>query len=422
MKQGFRVMDSDLHTMEPDGLWERYLDEPFKTYAPQLRPRAPTNRRTSRSISVGDLEHRRDVQAAARRGGRRGPAAPRVRPASPLRRGDRARVRRGVARAGDGHRGDRRRRALRHARPAGADARRAGAARWRPRWRAPTTTGRATTARSIAPSGSSSPPRWRFTTRRCAVAEARRAVRELGAVAVIGNPNPINGRHVHDPEFEPLWTAIEELGVPVGFHPTGHVVAPRRHRAPLPRSPQRARDRRRRGATRWSSCSPSRSLAAGGVLERHPRLRCAFLEGTCGWLPWWLWRLDEAWEKFGPGSEVQIRCLPSEYFFRQCYVATDADEKVLAPGGGGDGRRQHRRLDGLSALRRALPGRDQRVRRAGWRGPEDQGEDPVGQLRQAVSAGGGVSARAARTSAISNGTPRRSWCAHHRREDDSWTS
>ena len=57
------------------------------------------------------------------------------------------------------------------------------------------------------------------------------------------------------------------------------------------------------------------SMAAGGVLERHPRLRCAFLEGTCGWLPWYLWRLDEAWEKFGPGSEVQISKLPSEYFF-----------------------------------------------------------------------------------------------------------
>src|SRR5262249_30584357 len=54
-----------------------------------------------------------------------------------------------------------------------------------------------------------------------AIAEAGRAVRELGAVAVIGNPNPINGRHIHDAEFEPLWEAMEELGVPVGFHPTG---------------------------------------------------------------------------------------------------------------------------------------------------------------------------------------------------------
>ena len=36
MKNGFRVMDSDLHTMEPDGLWERYLDEPFKRFAPKF--------------------------------------------------------------------------------------------------------------------------------------------------------------------------------------------------------------------------------------------------------------------------------------------------------------------------------------------------------------------------------------------------
>src|SRR4029453_13077059 len=55
-----------------------------------------------------------------------------------------------------------------------------------------------------------------------AVKEGRRAVRELGAVPVIGNPNPIQGRHVHDPELEPLWAAIEGLGVPVGFPPPGH--------------------------------------------------------------------------------------------------------------------------------------------------------------------------------------------------------
>ena len=36
MKNGFKVMDSDLHTMEPDGLWEKYLDEPFKKFAPRF--------------------------------------------------------------------------------------------------------------------------------------------------------------------------------------------------------------------------------------------------------------------------------------------------------------------------------------------------------------------------------------------------
>jgi hypothetical protein len=28
----------------------------------------------------------------------------------------------------------------------------------------------------------------------------------------------------------------------------------------------------------------------GGILERHPRLRVAFLEGNCGWVPFLMWR------------------------------------------------------------------------------------------------------------------------------------
>ena len=44
-----------------------------------------------------------------------------------------------------------------------------------------------------------------------AVEEARRCVKELGAVAVIGTPNPVNGQHLHDEACEPLWSALEEL-------------------------------------------------------------------------------------------------------------------------------------------------------------------------------------------------------------------
>ncbi len=69
------------------------------------------------------------------------------------------------------------------------------------------------------------------------------------------------------------------------------------------------------------------SLTTGGVMERHPKLRAAFLEGTAGWLPWWLWRLDDQWEKFGPGCERPLSMLPSEYFKRQCYIALDVDEE-----------------------------------------------------------------------------------------------
>jgi predicted TIM-barrel fold metal-dependent hydrolase len=68
-------------------------------------------------------------------------------------------------------------------------------------------------------------------------------------------------------------------------------------------------------------------MTTGGILQRHPKLRCAFLEGTAGWLYWWLWRLDDQWEKFGPGCEHQLTMPPSEYFKRQCYIALDVDEE-----------------------------------------------------------------------------------------------
>ena len=54
MKQGLRVMDSDLHTMEPDGLWEQYLDEPFKAFAPRFA-RASEGPPNQPTIRIGDL-------------------------------------------------------------------------------------------------------------------------------------------------------------------------------------------------------------------------------------------------------------------------------------------------------------------------------------------------------------------------------
>jgi predicted TIM-barrel fold metal-dependent hydrolase len=159
-----------------------------------------------------------------------------------------------------------------------------------------------------------------------AIEEARRCVTELGAVAVIGTPNPVNGQHLHDEACEPLWEALEELDVPIGFHPTGNT------------SLKDDAGRRYVGHANFHPIAHAirnpvelmgaiASFTTGGVLERHPKLRAAFLEGTAGWLYWWLWRLDDQWEKFGPGCERQISLLPSEYFRRQCYIALDVDEE-----------------------------------------------------------------------------------------------
>src|SRR5262245_36284445 len=35
-REGFLVLDSDLHMMEPDDLWARYLDEPYRANPPRF--------------------------------------------------------------------------------------------------------------------------------------------------------------------------------------------------------------------------------------------------------------------------------------------------------------------------------------------------------------------------------------------------
>jgi uncharacterized protein len=325
MKNGFRVMDSDLHTMEPDGLWEQYLEEPFRKFAPRFERRqdqAPNQP----SLHVGDLVIGEFGKRAAAR-------------AAGLELHQRAVQRHphnavAMARGYDAEThlmamdiegidvgvlyGTRGRQVQMHD---GLDPEVAAAlARAHNNWTRDYCT--------------LDPKRLRFAAQlpfhdpALAAREARRAVRELGAVAVIGNPNPINGRHIHDPQFEVLWDTIEELGVPVGFHPTGQSSL----RDDIARRMLDHPNGRLIGSAARNPMElmlAFASLAAGGVLERHPGLRCAFLEGTCGWVPWWLWRLDEAHEKFGPGSDVQLSRKPSEYFHRQCFVATDADEVVL---------------------------------------------------------------------------------------------
>ena len=159
-----------------------------------------------------------------------------------------------------------------------------------------------------------------------AVEEARRCVEQMNAVAVIGTPNPVSGQHLHDDTCEPLWRELERLDVPIGFHPTGNSslkddIGQRYvgHANFFPIAHAIRNPVELMGAIA--------SMTTGGILERHPKLRCAFLEGTAGWLYWWLWRLDDQWEKYGPGCEQQLTMPPSAYFKRQCYVALDVDEE-----------------------------------------------------------------------------------------------
>jgi predicted TIM-barrel fold metal-dependent hydrolase len=157
-----------------------------------------------------------------------------------------------------------------------------------------------------------------------AVDEARRSVRELGAVAVVLSNHPVNGRAWYDPAYEPLWAEAERLGVPVAFH--GIQMAYQEHLG------RRFMDNfvmAHAVAHPLEQMMALGSLLTGGVFERHPHLKAAFLEGSCSWVPWWLWTLDERVEKFGDDERFHLTMRPSEYFQRNCWVSVDPDEDVV---------------------------------------------------------------------------------------------
>jgi uncharacterized protein len=154
-----------------------------------------------------------------------------------------------------------------------------------------------------------------------AVAEARRVVEELGFRAVYLRSNIVNGKTWHDPAYEPLWETLETLEIPVGFHESSGSASRQSGDQFEPNF-----GLRRVYAQPFEQMLGLGSFLGGGVLARHPRLKVAFLEANCSWLPWLLWRLDEGYEREGDVFMPELTIPPSEYFKRQCWVSVEPDE------------------------------------------------------------------------------------------------
>ena len=57
------------------------------------------------------------------------------------------------------------------------------------------------------------------------VAEARRAIRDLGARGVLLYTN-VAGSPLDDPQFEPIFATMAELDLPIWLHPVGTAAMP----------------------------------------------------------------------------------------------------------------------------------------------------------------------------------------------------
>lgn len=164
-----------------------------------------------------------------------------------------------------------------------------------------------------------------------ASAEAERCVRELGAIGVAITSGNVDGKLLCEPYFEPFWNTMQDLDVPLGIHLYGN--APALHADPLQRYLSRPNAELAYPPLNGSfqAMTSITELIMGGVLERFPRLQPMIMEVGSTFLIWLLQRMDEQWETYEPvmTDELQLSIKPSDYFRRQCTIAVESDEVGL---------------------------------------------------------------------------------------------
>ncbi len=138
-------------------------------------------------------------------------------------------------------------------------------------------------------------------------------------------PPGLRERNLDHPDLEPFFAAAQDLDMPLGVHGAPGVHLPKIgvdrftnyiqvHCISFP----------------FDQMLAMTALISGGVLERHPRLRVAFLEAGVGWVPYFIDRMHEHFEKRGDWIENGWKRDPREYVERgQVYVTCEPEEPIL---------------------------------------------------------------------------------------------
>lgn len=158
-----------------------------------------------------------------------------------------------------------------------------------------------------------------------AVRELKHA-RQLALCAVTIRPTPYNHRRLNDPAYDPFWAAAQDLALPISIH--GSFAVGSIQSVASDRYPNRDLFFSHVICHPLEQQMASMDMLCGGILERFPRLRIAFLEAGAGWMLYWLDRLDGHFEKMGRFIPWQ-KTRPSELFIRSCFVAFDPEETTL---------------------------------------------------------------------------------------------
>lgn len=126
----------------------------------------------------------------------------------------------------------------------------------------------------------------------------------------------------NDKHFDPLWSLITEVDLPMTFHVStgrdprgvtglgGAVINYVCHSMP-------------------TVMEPLVHLISSGVFERHPTLKAGSIEGGIGWVPWMLEAMDYSFQAHHMWVRPVMPELPSFYYRRNCFSAFMEDHVTL---------------------------------------------------------------------------------------------
>jgi predicted TIM-barrel fold metal-dependent hydrolase len=122
--------------------------------------------------------------------------------------------------------------------------------------------------------------------------------------------------------MEPFWDAIEESRLPLCFHIGEKPLNP----ALSKRGAMGIYTMNMMGGMRgiWST------LVFGGVFDRNPGLKVAFVESGLQWIPGALQQADMIYESFSTQLRPRAEYTPSHYWFNNCYATFMVDPVSMA--------------------------------------------------------------------------------------------
>ncbi|MFC9535945.1 amidohydrolase family protein [Streptomyces sp. NPDC056975] len=163
-----------------------------------------------------------------------------------------------------------------------------------------------------------------FDNVEAAMAEIRWA-REAGLRGVL-LPTFDDDRPLFSPDFDPIWSLLEDLAMPVNCHVGVSSVSNRQFSTnPMSAVPHPACVLPLFNAqTQFFTHQILNHMIWGGVLERHPRLVAVFTEFGSSWVEGASLNMDYTYDGSYLRRDVRsvLRAKPSEYFARQCYLGS----------------------------------------------------------------------------------------------------